>query len=393
MEKETDLKQSEPVVLFNVDRRDRLVDYAVCHNDYECGEYLLRQAELALGGAYVPNESVFCLAVAERTDDGLPELLDDYIRKGDIRELPSFDLRSLTFIHETTGGGLPEGMWTILEKTEQLLDDPDTRKALEAYHGYHERRENALPERTVSAVRTDKGVLLFDDSGRGLQCLESYLQYHADRYFFPELHGLEKLETYHFSTSDKGISDTAGRCASMFALQGRHEFVPQKAHYLPDSLVAGLRPSAGCPMHADGEAFRRFVKTFGLNATDEANEIAALIEIRARGVSDPGQLEKVSVHPAGFHSLYQRRQACLKRNDIVMYRALGQASKDMADRILRTEYKVREYAPAIQGKGPEPENRRKTGKTKGFKSVYDPPAGEKTINRQRKTNGTFKRRI
>lgn len=220
MEKETDLRQSGPVVLFNVDRRDRLVDYAVCHSDHECGDYLLRQAELALGGAYVPNESVFCLTDAERTDNGLPELLDDYIRKDDIRELPSFDLRSLTFLHETTEGGLPEGMWAILERTEQLLDDPDTRKALEAYHGYHERRENALPERTVSAVRTDKGVLLFDDSGRGLQCLESYLQYHADRYFSPELHGLEKLETYHFSTSDKGISDTAGRCAAMFTPQG-----------------------------------------------------------------------------------------------------------------------------------------------------------------------------
>ena len=155
MEKETDLRQSGPVVLFNVDRRDRLVDYAVCHSDHECGDYLLRQAELALGGAYVPNESVFCLADAERTDNGLPELLDDYIRKDDIRELPSFDLRSLTFLHETTEGGLPEGMWAILERTEQLLDDPDTRKALEAYHGYHERRENALPERTVSAVRTD----------------------------------------------------------------------------------------------------------------------------------------------------------------------------------------------------------------------------------------------
>lgn len=309
MEKETDLKQSGPVVLFNVDRRDRLVDYAVCHSDYECGDYLLRQAELALGGAYVPNESVFCLADAERTDDGLPELLDDYIRKDDIRELPSFDLRSLTFLHETTEGGLPEGMWAILEKTEQLLDDPDTRKALEAYHGYHERKENSMSERTVSAVRTDKGVLLFDDSGRGLQCLESYLQYHADRYFSPELHGLEKLETYHFSTSDKGISDTAGRCAAMFTPQGRREFIPRKARYLPDSLVAGLRPSAGCPMHADGEAFRRFVKTFGLNATDEANEIAALTGIRARGLSNPGQLEKVSVHRAGFHSLYERRKA------------------------------------------------------------------------------------
>lgn len=128
MEKETDLKQSGPLVLFNVDRKGRLADYAVCHSDHECGDYLLRQAELALGGAYVPNESVYCLAGAERTDDGLPELLDDYIREGNIRDLPSIDLRSLTFIHETTGGGLPEGMWAILEKTEQLLDSPDNRK-------------------------------------------------------------------------------------------------------------------------------------------------------------------------------------------------------------------------------------------------------------------------
>ena len=379
MEKETDLKQNGPVVLFNVDRKGRLADYAVCHSDRECGDYLLRQAELALGGAYVPNESVYCLAGAERTDDGLPELLDDYIREGNIRDLPSIDLRSLTFIHETTGGGLPEGMWAILEKTEQLLDSPDNRKILEAYHAYHEKRENALPERTLSAVRTDKGVLLFDDSGRGLQCLEGYLRYHADRYFSPELHGLEKLEVYHFSTSDKGISDAAKRCAFMFTLQGRREFVPQKACYLPDSLVAGLHPSAGCPMHADGEAFRRFVKTFDLNATDEANEIAALTGIRARGLSNPGQLEKVSVHRAGFRSLYERRQACLERNDIVMYRALGQASMNMAERILRTEYKVREHVSPIQGKG--------------LKPASEPLAGKKTINRRKKANGTPKRRI
>ena len=222
-------------------------------------------------------------------------------------------------------------------------------------------------------------MLLFDDSGRGLQCLEGYLQYHADRYFSPELHGLEKLEVYHFSTSDKGISDAAKRCAFMFTLQGRREFVPKKACYLPDSLVAGLHPSAGCPMHADGEAFRRFVKTFGLNATDEANEIAALTGIRAGGLSDPGQLEKVSVHRAGFRSLYERPAGCLKRNDIVMYRALGQASRDMAERILRTEYKVRGYAPSIAEK--------ETGHRAG------PPAGKKKTNRWRKTDGTPKRRI
>ena len=151
MEKETDLKQSGPLVLFNVDRKGRLTDYAVCHSDYECGDYLLRQAELALGGAYVPDESVYCLVGAERTDDGLPELLDDYIRKGDIRDLPSIDLRSLTFIHETTEGGLPEGMWAILEKTEQLPDSPDNRKMLEAYHAYHEKRAPSPPSARTRA--------------------------------------------------------------------------------------------------------------------------------------------------------------------------------------------------------------------------------------------------
>lgn len=140
------MKQNGPVVLFNVDRKGRLADYAVCHSDRECGDYLLRQAELALGGAYVPDESVFCLAGAERTDDGLPELLDNYIREGDIRDLPSIGLRSLTFIHETTGDGLPEGMWAILEKTGRLADNPDNRKMLEAYHAYHEKGRMPCPD-------------------------------------------------------------------------------------------------------------------------------------------------------------------------------------------------------------------------------------------------------
>ena len=105
-----------------------------------------------------------------------------------------------------------------------------------------------------------------------------------------------------------------------------------------------------------------------MSSPSEANEIAALTGIRAGGLSDPGQLEKVSVHRAGFRSLYERWQACLKRNDIVMYRALGQASRDMAERILRTEYKVREQVPPIQGKG--------------LKPASEPLAGKKTINRR-----------
>lgn len=62
-----------------------------------------------------------------------------------------------------------------------------------------------------------------------------------------------------------------------------------------------------------------------------------------------------------------------------MYRALGQASMNMAERILRTEYKVREHVSPIQGKG--------------LKPASEPLAGKKTINRRKKANGTPKRRI
>lgn len=60
MNNDTESRQSEPIVLFNVDENGKLVDFGLCRNDYECGAYLIRQAELALDGAYIPQEIVYC---------------------------------------------------------------------------------------------------------------------------------------------------------------------------------------------------------------------------------------------------------------------------------------------------------------------------------------------
>lgn len=72
MEKEKE-KEREPfpagsTVLFSVDARGNIVDHAVCRDDVECGGYLFRQAELALKGAYVPGETVYCLSGPGHTD-------------------------------------------------------------------------------------------------------------------------------------------------------------------------------------------------------------------------------------------------------------------------------------------------------------------------------------
>ena len=297
MEKETDLKQNGPVVLFNVDRKGRLADYAVCHSDRECGDYLLRQAELALGGAYVPDESVFCLAGAAGRTTAFRNCWTTISEKATSETCPRLACAASRSSMRPRGAAFRKGCGPYWKRRDGWRTIPIIRKMLEAYHAYHEKRENALPGRTLSAVRTDKGVLLFDDSAGDCNAWKVTCSTTRTGISPPNSTG---WRNWMYTTSVHPINAyrTRPKGAPLCSpCKDEREFVPKKAGYLPDSLVAGLHPSAGCPMHADGEAFRRFVKTFGLNVTDEANEIAALTEIRAGGLSDPGQLE--GIRPPG----------------------------------------------------------------------------------------------
>lgn len=353
MEKE---KEREPfpagsTVLFSVDARGNIVDHAVCRDDVECGGYLSRQTELALEGAYVPGETVYCLAGTEQTDKDRQELLEDYVRSGDILDLPSLDLRSLTFIHETSPDGLLKNMSSIVEDIGLLENDPRRNKMLAAYADYHEKRETDIQGHTLSAVRTDKGILLFDDSGRGLRCMDRYLQYLADQYFSPKLDGLTRLEVYHFSTGSREMADRAKGCAAMFTPDGRTNFIPPKADYLPGGLLEEFRPAIRRSMGTSKTEFQEFVRTFGLRATNEATEIASLFDIRSDGLHDPAQLEGLKVHNKVFIRIRQRLQSGMGLRDMDLRRMLKQVSKDTADRILRTEYRVRGLEPVRIDKG------------------------------------------
>ncbi|MBV1832351.1 hypothetical protein KUA08_17425, partial [Komagataeibacter melomenusus] len=54
-------------ILFNVnDRLGKVVDYSHIsgeNQDMLCGNYLREQAELALGGTYIPEETIYCLQI------------------------------------------------------------------------------------------------------------------------------------------------------------------------------------------------------------------------------------------------------------------------------------------------------------------------------------------
>lgn len=339
MNNDTESLQSEPMVLFNVDENGKPVDFGLCRNDYECGAYLVRQVELALDGAYIPKETVYCQPDPEWTDERLPGLLNEYISQNDIEDMASLDLRSLTFIHETVEGGLPDSMYSILQCLEKLTDDFKAYRLMQEYDTFHEKKANHISARTVPAVETDRGILLFNDSGRGLNCLDRCLQFHADNYFSPDFRNMNELNLYHFSTTNAEVLRKANECACMFTPDGEYRFVHSRARYLPRELVSGIKPAQSCSTSKDMGSFHTFLSRFGLKETEQAREIAVLTEIRHRGITAE-QMEKLSVYRNSFGRMYDRLQRYVSMGDSIMYKALQQAAMDKAAQILRSEYDV-----------------------------------------------------
>lgn len=125
MDKNMDQPQ---LILFNVDK-GRLVDYMPCRDDRECGTYLLRQAELALEGSYVPAENIYGLDGRIESGTDIPGLLEDRIRdRGSLTDLFFFRLKDVTFLYEISAGRLPESMADTLFAVEERMLYPQNRK-------------------------------------------------------------------------------------------------------------------------------------------------------------------------------------------------------------------------------------------------------------------------
>lgn len=224
-------------ILFNVnDGLGKVVDYSHIsgeNQDMLCGNYLREQAELALGGTYIPEETIYCLQMDKDIDMDTPSVIHEVMYNGELEELPSISLRSLVFAHEISARGLPIHMFDTVALLERINDSADTAKVLEAYIHYHSEKMDNTRERTVTAIQSGNGVLLFDDTGRGIHCMERYLQYLADNYFSSALRGVDSLEIYYFSTANNIIVEDSRQCAAMFTPEMPHCFIPSEAVYYP----------------------------------------------------------------------------------------------------------------------------------------------------------------
>ena len=352
-------------ILFNVnDRLGKVVDYSHIsgeNQDMLCGNYLREQAELALGGTYIPEETIYCLQIDKDIDMDTPSVIHEVMYNGELEELPSISLRSLVFAHEISARGLPRHMFDTVALLERINDNADTAKVLEAYIQYHSEKMDNTRERTVTAIQSGNGVLLFDDTGRGIQCMERYLQYLADNYFSSALRGVDSLEIYYFSTANNIIVEDSRQCAVMFTPEMPHCFIPSEAVYYPKDLMKDHSPSVRCSMKPDKSDYDNFLSRFNLDRSELMTDIARLDEIYKNGIdiSKPGY---GFIHENSFEKILEKlTHSYLKKSEhLPLSEALQKTAKDVAGRILQTEYNVRVY----ESSKPEKKETKKEAKKK-----------------------------
>ena len=164
----------------------RMLSSDVNDLDRRFGEFCFSQVSKQLKGAYLPEERIYCIEAAGGDKNRVESLVRDIIDRG---AWPSDDCQRLWdigFVHETADPyRRTDSRDFIVGELERALHNGRAGRLLEAYHDFHRSREKDTGNRVLTAIQTGQGVLLFDDTGRGLERAESYLQYNADNFFSP----------------------------------------------------------------------------------------------------------------------------------------------------------------------------------------------------------------
>ena len=195
----------------------RMLSSDVNDLDRRFGEFCFSQVRGQLKGAYLPEERIYCIEAAGEDGNQVESLVRNIIDRG---AWPSDDyqrLRDIGFVHETADSyRRTDSRDFIVGELERTLHNGRAGRLLEAYHDFHRIREKDTGNRVLTAIQTGQGVLLFDDTGRGLERAESYLQYNADNFFSPIHRNTDKLGVYYFITDNARLVEKARECGSMF---------------------------------------------------------------------------------------------------------------------------------------------------------------------------------
>lgn len=329
---------------FNLDRNKQIESYKLLENPhtapYDPGDFFLGEGKEALNGSFVPEEEVYCIPYPEKNKpENAERFIKDMITEKRLAEAVHFPLRDLAFVYENK---------PILARRsiiEKMLNNPLLRKQLDAYREYHQEREQDIYNKVITAVKTNQGLLLFDDTARGLRCAEKYLEYICDNFFSPMYKDADKLQVYYFSTSNICLIKEAQKAPKMFSLGPETEFIPQKANFLSSEITANYTPAVECSMAPNLDCYREITRALQVRESSQNKNIGWLDQICKTGNITDMRNNEDFAHINSFVGLYEKnlRFRLGNQDNTLLTDKLEAAIKDTAKRILQNKYVVRGY--------------------------------------------------
>lgn len=167
--------------------------------------------------------------------------------------------------------------------------------------------------KNIRAVENDKGVLLFPDNKLGECYLNAYLQHIADNYFYPDGRQYDHGQFFMVrNPSDRLLKELNEQSA--FSPFDFH-FMPEKANYLPSSLLLNETLDQQRALYRMDQSFRGFhsllLENPLLGCSRENYQIMQLMHIQ-----QTGRLEKFSndlrfKQSFSFQNLFAPMEGCI----------------------------------------------------------------------------------
>lgn len=323
------------------------------------GEFFVRQAKQALEGAYVPKEDVYCMPCEDASNNKCIErFIKDTVRNGRLPYVEHFQfpLRDIAFVYEKMSGYENHRIENIQRNLQKIKADPKQKRELNAYRSFHQAKEKDLYNRVITAVGTSQGILLFNDTARGIQYAQKYLQHVGDNFFSPVYKDADKLQIYYFSTSNVALIKEAQKCSNMFEHNPYKTFIPSKTHFLDPNIMANYPPKAEYSMNPTLECYNDLVDRLNLRTHSLNYNIGMLDRIYKTGKIGNLKDDIRFKHKNSFASLDERIQKSYvgRQDDTLLRNSLQRTVRDTAKRILQTQYEARGY------ESPKQEKKKKT---------------------------------
>ncbi|WP_195670132.1 DUF6047 family protein [Bacteroides intestinalis] len=138
---------------------------------------------------------------------------------------------------------------------------------------------NDDPSETLTAVETDKGVLLFEYSGFGKTCCHSFMQHLADRFFITGEEKPEFVNLYKLTRPDAEVVKAFQTSPNAFSLY-TNSFLPDKAQYLDATILRNARLNKSHRMEPTLDAYDKFASSYGVVPTIANAQILRLLSLQ-----------------------------------------------------------------------------------------------------------------